>query len=149
MKTLYILLSFLVLTGCSRNNEVLRITSPSGKIDAVVYESESNLAFVECCNYEVHLVEHKSISSNDILAVTLKGAMRNTISHGVNVRWQDDNKLVLEYSHAKSVNQHDKFISIANNTIEVTLKDDIVDTLARSGTMLFDIKSPTKPKINL
>jgi hypothetical protein len=149
MKAFYILILFLVLNGCSRNNEVLRVTSPSGKVDAVVYESESDLAFVECCNYEVHLVEHKQMSSIDVLAVTLKGAMRNANSHGINVHWRDDINLVLDYSHAKSVNKYDKSISIAGSNIEVTLKDGIVDTLARSGTMLFDMKSPTKPKINL
>ena len=73
------------LTGEWSKDEVARVVSPSGKVDAVLLET--NGGATTSFGYEVYVVERGAEPIGEP-AVFLYGAIRNQSAYGVNLKWE-------------------------------------------------------------
>lgn len=104
MRTYPLLLCFL-LTGCAfESDEVVRLVSPNGTVDAVVLEGSGNAttAFL----YEICLVPHGKACGDEDKVASLYSAARSERAAGVNIRWAGTKRLKVEYLNAKRVPMH-------------------------------------------
>jgi hypothetical protein len=125
------------LIGEPSKGEVARVVSPSGIIDAVLFET--NGGATTSFGYEVYVVEHGAQSSGTP-AASLYGAVRNQYAYGANLRWPSSNSLAVEYLSAKSakVNAHTQ--SVGTQAIHVTLREGATDNTAPPGGMLYNLR---------
>ena len=72
------------LVGEPSKDEVARVVSPSGNIDAVLFETNGGATI--SFGYEVYVVEHGTQPSGSPV-VLLYGAARNQHAYGANLSW--------------------------------------------------------------
>lgn len=128
---------FAGLVGEPSKDEVARVVSPSGNIDAVLFET--NGGATTSFGYEVYIVEHGAQPSGSP-AVSLYGAVRNQHAYGANLSWASSDSLSVEYLSAKSakVNTHTR--SVGAQAIHVTLREGATDNTAPPGGMLYNLR---------
>ena len=120
--------------GVSSRDEVLRVTSPDGQIDAIIFET--NCGATCPFGYEVRLASKGTRSGEE--AALLEGACRNEKASGVNVRWLNANVLAVEYLRAKHLRFH-KLVQIEGRTVEVSVHAGVSDPQAPAGGMLYNL----------
>jgi hypothetical protein len=125
------------MMGETSNDEVARIISPSGNVEAVLFET--NAGATTSFGYEVFVVERGTKPSGSP-AVSLYGAVRNPHAYGVNVKWLSPSSLAIEYLSAKSVTVNMQTQSIGMQTIEFALRDGVTDNAAPSGGMVHNLR---------
>jgi hypothetical protein len=111
--------AFALLTcACSSHDEVLRITSPDGKVDAIVFEDNCGAP----CSfmYEVRLAR-KGSNHGDTVA-WLDAATRNNSAGGLNLKWSDSQNLSVEYLQARQADVQKSTVNLAGDTIRVGLQ---------------------------
>jgi hypothetical protein len=118
-------------------DEVARVVSPSGNIDAVLIET--NGGATTSFGYEVYVVEHGAQPSGSS-AVSLYGAVRNQDAYGANLRWSSSDSLSVEYLSAKSAKVNTPTQSVGTQAIHVTLRDRVTDKAAPPGGMLYNLQ---------
>ena len=130
----------LLLLGCSGGgDEVLRVTSPDGRLDGVVVESSAGAttSFL----YIVCVVRRNEPCEPRSQAATLYGAARNPSAYGVNIRWADSFHLLVEYASAEK--QHlIRSKPGGHDEIDVQLIPGVVDPTAPPGAMYRRDKRP-------
>lgn len=134
----YMLLLTALLAGCGFDSEeVLRVTSPSGLVDAVVIEGSAGATttFV----YEVCLVAHGGVCRKGAAAASLVRAERSDRAYGVNVRWADSQHLIVEYLRAASTSIHRSPSVIDGQAISIRLQSGISDENAPQGGMYYNM----------
>src|SRR5690349_14705648 len=84
-----------LLTGCGflSRDEVERVPSPDGRVEAVLIET--NGGATTSFGYEVHVVAKGRPPSEQV--AWLYRAGRNETAYGANLKWTDDHELVIEY----------------------------------------------------
>ena len=128
----------LALFGCMNgpsHDEVARVRSPDGKVDAVLIES--NGGATTSFWYDVYLVSSGRKPSNDSVAY-LYGAARNANAYGVNLKWQAADTLVIEYLSARDAKQTSSVVRRGEQDIQVVLRQGITDPKAPPGGMLYN-----------
>ena len=125
------------LLGEPSKDEVARVVSPSGNIDAVLFETNGGATTSFGC--EVYVVEHGAKPSGSP-AVSLYGAIRNQQAYGANLSWSSSDSLSVEYLSAKSarVNAHTQ--SVGMQAIDVALREGTADNSAPPGGMLYNLR---------
>lgn len=125
------------LIGEPSKDEVARVVSPSGNIDAVLFET--NGGATTSFGYEVYVVAH-GVQPSGTPAVSLYGAVRNQHAYGANLHWPSSNSLVVEYLSAKSakVNAHTQ--SVGTQSIQVSVREGATDNAAPPGGMLYNLR---------
>jgi hypothetical protein len=90
-----------VFTGCGlvSSDEVARVRSPTGRLEAVVIET--NGGATTSFGYEVYIVPAGSGTWRGREVASFYGAARNDNAYGVNVRWVTVNSLAIEYLQAR------------------------------------------------
>jgi len=139
-QAIYILLIGLLIQGCSllvSEDEVSRVSSPSGILDAVLIESNGGAA--TSFGYEVRIVPKGKNYKWGVEVASLYGATRNEHAYGVNLKWGTPQKLIIEYYKSKTANLIKNKIKIKNQIIDVSLKGGVVDLGATSGGMLYNL----------
>ncbi|MFA5335746.1 MAG: hypothetical protein WC324_02375 [Candidatus Omnitrophota bacterium] len=131
---LYLL--FGVFLGPSED-EVARVTSPAGDIDAVLIET--NGGATTSFGYEVFVVGHGRLPKKKPVAY-LYGAIRSENAYGLNMRWPEPDLLVIEYMRAKNAVLEKDVVSVGGKLIRVTMRSGVVNLAAPSGGMLFNLK---------
>ena len=139
MKSALVTIYAALACGCAQSwDEVVRVSSPNGKLDGVVLETSGGAA--TSYSYQVHIVESgKKAKGDSPAAASLYGAIRNDSAYGVNLRWESDATLFVEYFKAQRVSQ-----VIGPTTVKVALRDGIVDPSAPSGGMFYNLRNPQK-----
>lgn len=136
------LLSFLVLsTGCSlytSEDEVARVLSPSGKVEAVLVET--NGGATTSFGYRIFLVTKGQKWNKGVEVAFLYGAGRNDRAYGVNLKWSTAENLRVEYFKAKQADLLKKLVEIADQNITIELQDGIKDENAPAGGMLYNLQ---------
>jgi hypothetical protein len=130
---------FLVVSiGCVSRDEVARVTSPSGKVDAVLVET--NGGATTSFGYEVFIVPTRASIwlRNDV--ASFYGAVRSDEAYGVNLKWSDPSNVNLEYLKARQQEVLIPTVSIAGQEIHVTLKSGVSDPKAPRGGMLYNLR---------
>ena len=130
---------FLVVSiGCVSRDEVARITSPSGKVDAVLVET--NGGATTSFGYEVFVVPTQASTRLRKDVASFYGAVRSDQAYGVNLKWSDPSNLHLEYLEAREQEVLMPIVSIAGQEIHVTLKSGVTDPQAPPGGMLYNLQ---------
>lgn len=124
------------LVGEPSKDEVARVVSPSGNIDAVLFET--NGGATTSFGYEVYIVKHGAQPSGSP-AVSLYGAIRSQHAYGANLVWSSSDSLSVEYLSAKSTKVNTPTQSIGAQEIHTTLREGLTDNAAPSGGMLYNL----------
>jgi hypothetical protein len=119
--------------GVSRD-EVARITSPNGKLDAVL--TEINGGATTSFGYDVTVAVHGQKRGERV--ANLYDATRNAQAYGVNLRWTDDHTLRVEYLEATYVRGVINSLNVNGQHIEVELLSGIDDPNAPAGGMWYN-----------
>jgi hypothetical protein len=128
--------------GEPSRDEVARISSPSGQLDAVVIET--NGGATTSFGYEVHIVPEGTVASKATEVASLYGAVRNEQAYGVNVRWRRSDLLAVEYLRAKDASLRRPRVSVNGRDVQVVLAGSIADPEAPSGGMLYNLERGAK-----
>lgn len=119
-------------------DEVSRVVSPSGRIDAVLVEI--NGGATTSFGYNVFLVTAGGKFSDGIEVASLYGATRNDSAYGANLKWDGAQKLVVEYFRAKDEPSFKNTANIAGEQFQVSLRSGVKDPNAPAGGMLYNLE---------
>lgn len=117
-----------------RWHEVDRVASPDQVLDAVLSESktDSGTSFV----YHVHVIPTGTAVVGDAVAL-LDGAMRNTTSFGVGLKWTASRTLEVRYLKANPAQVDEGVTGAIAPDLRVLLIAGVYDPDATSGGMRF------------
>jgi hypothetical protein len=121
----------------SSTDEVARVLSPEGAVEAVLMET--NGGATTSFGYEVFIVPRGTKEPNN-RAVHLHGAIRNSGAYGANLRWLSASELLVEFEEAKSSDVERPTVMVAGRTVRVTLRPGVTDSTAPPGGMLYNIR---------
>ena len=144
MKTVCILILLIFATGCFApvfdvsRDEVARVTSPSGRIDAVL--AETNGGATTSFGYKILLVPTGGKFSDGVEVASLYGATRNESAYGANLKWDGAQKLIVEYFKAKSEPSIKDTATVAEEQVQVSLRSGVKDPTAPAGGMLYNLE---------
>lgn len=127
---------FVVACGLVSGDEVARVISPDGRLEAILFET--NGGATTAFGYEIWLRERDRESRERV--ATLYGAVRNESAAGVNLRWMDDMQLVVEYHEARTEALEKPSVKIGGRDVLVALKPHVSDPTAPAGGMLFNLE---------
>ena len=125
------------LVGEPSKDEVARVISPNGVFDAVLFET--NGGATTSFGYEVYVVEHGAKPTGSP-AVFLYGAIRNQSAYGSNLKWESPKLLVVEFLSAKNKKIPQPSVFIAGETVNLAVRDGIIDPSAPGGGMLYNLQ---------
>jgi len=133
----------IVLTACGfvSRDEVARVGSPDGRLDAVLVET--NGGATTSFGYEIHVVE-KGKSYGEAVA-TLYGAFRNENAYGANLRWLTESDLLVEYQRASAQAIAKSDVRVAGRDIHILLRPGVSDLSAPAGGMLYNLGRGQRP----
>jgi len=119
-------------------DEVSRVTDPSGSVDAVLLERNAGMTvdFV----YWAYVVKKGGSASQGTRVATWYGATRNAEAYGVTLRWKDSSTLELQYLSARRHALERGDVSIGGRTVAVVLKPGVKDNKAPPGGMLYNLQ---------
>jgi hypothetical protein len=137
----YLFVAWLSATACSSSgsrDEVARVRSPDGLVDAILVET--NGGATTSFGYEVVLVPSKTpVRSPSFAAVaSLYGAARSDSAYGANLHWVASDTLLIEFFESKQATVNDSTPVVAGKRIHVALKSGVLDARAPSGGMLWN-----------
>jgi hypothetical protein len=119
-------------------DEVARVVSPSGKVDAVLIET--NGGATTSFGYDVFLVPSGGNNFDDGTKVAhFYSAGRNKSAYGVNLVWRGK-QLTVEYLDAKIEKLLQNTATVAGETVKVSLRSGVNDPNAPAGGMLYNLK---------
>lgn len=121
-------------------DEVARVTSPLGDIDAVLVETSGGATV--SFGYEVSLVP-RGVKGPGTLSAFLYGATRNDRAYGANLRWGSESNLQVEFAHAKRATLDKPIVTVVGRKVQVELREGITDAIAPAGSMFRNL--PGKP----
>jgi hypothetical protein len=125
-------------SGCVSQDEVARSASPSGRVEAVLVER--NGGATTSFGYEVFLVPSNQPARRGRQVASLYGAVRNESAYGVNLRWDDEHTLALEYLEAKQAELVRSDAIVNADSVRVVLRSGIGDPTAPAGGMLYNLR---------
>ncbi|MEJ2405784.1 MAG: hypothetical protein P8171_16075 [Candidatus Thiodiazotropha sp.] len=128
------------LAACDRSSfvardEVQRVASPDGRLDAVLVEV--NAGATTSYVYEVYVVPH-GVPASDTKRVMarLDGATRNTSAYGATLRWQGQGDLNVEYLQARHIRDLAvDGVTVAGELVRIHLQPGIETPSAPAGGM--------------
>jgi hypothetical protein len=120
-------------------DEVERVVSPDGRMDAVLYESSGNAT--ESFDYQVVVVSHGQSQT----VAEIFGATRNDRSYGVDLQWINKDELNVDYLSAQNQELLASSVSVGGHQVHVSLHSGIRDQDAPTGGMLFNLKERNEP----
>ena len=130
----------LLMCSCSSRHEVLRLTSPDGSTDAVVYKTDCG---APCSfGYEIRLARRGGDSAEKV--ASLAGAMRSERAWGVDLKWLDADSLSIEYLRADYANLVKPAAEIDGHSIKISLRPGVDDAKAPSGGMLNNLRGQSR-----
>ena len=134
----FVAVALAALTACGlvSRDEVARVPSPDGRVDAVLMET--NGGATTSFGYEVHVVEKGGPASDQV--ASLYGAGRNENAYGANLKWISGNELVVEYLDARDQTLERASVSVAGRAIKVSLRSGVSDPTAPAGGMLYNLE---------
>jgi hypothetical protein len=120
--------------GCWSRDEVTRVSSLDGKVDAVLFET--NGGATTSFGYEVFLVKKGSRFGTKV--ASLYGAARNENAYGVNLRWQGNGDLSVEYFRTHNAELLKDTVQMVGRSIRISLRGGVEDPMAPPGGMLMN-----------
>jgi hypothetical protein len=121
----------ILLTMCQSNVEVMESLSPDGALKARVFET--NGGATTDFGYTVSL-DRASFPHWDRSVAGFDGAQRSNCAYGVNIKWLDNDTLVISYLDARAVDV-DSSARLFGRTVRILSKAGINDPKALCGGM--------------
>lgn len=109
-------------------DEVLRITSPSGQMDAVVYEL--NGGATTSLAYDVEIEDRAPSGITRKVAHTYDSVRNNKNAYGVTPRWVSDEELHIEYYSSRFDEVFSPYNRLSGPSVRVELKLNVNDSSA-------------------
>lgn len=140
-------LSGLLLTGCGQSapperppwgDEVSRVSSPDNRVDALLFE-ENGGATVSF-GYSVYLVPKGGVPLQADRVAGLYAAARSEQASGVNLKWQNDEVLRIEFLEVRKRRYLTHTANINGNKVRIFLVDGMNDPEAPAGGMLYNLR---------
>lgn len=125
------------LIGEPSNDEVARVVSPNGKIDAVLFET--NGGATTSFGYDIYVVKHGAKPSGSP-AIALYGAVRSQSAYGANLKWVSSNSVAVEFLSAKSTEIKKTTLSIGDQIVQLAVHEGVEDHSAPAGGMLYNLR---------
>jgi len=119
-------------------DEVARVTSPSGRLDAVLVET--NGGATTSFGYYAYIVPHGKTYERGPRVADLYAAGRSRRAWGANLRWEGPSQLVIEYLTAQQEKLNRPLAVVGQDTIIVSLRSGVLDTTAPGGGMLYNLE---------
>ena len=126
------------LAGDTSYDEVARLTSPSGDMDAVLVET--NGGATTSFGYNIFLVGSGAKYDTGLQVASLYGAVRNERAYGVNLKWENPQRLIVEYLRTKGEPRSTGSATFMGREIIVSLRAGVIDHKAPSGGMLYNLR---------
>jgi len=129
----------IICLGCGptfSNDEVARISSPDGTMDAVLFES--NGGATTSFGYEVQ-IGAKGVHAGKSVA-RFYGAVRNSQAYGVDLHWQSNDTLTVEYLTSKLPPQVQELADVNGRSVHVVVRSGVEDKSAPAGGMLWNLR---------
>ena len=120
------------MLGCVSREEVARVPSPDGRVEAVVVET--NGGATTSFGYEVQVFERTGYRAAFVASVY--GAVRNDNAFGVNLNWASNDELRIEYMEARQARLEHSSVHLGGRDIRIVLQAGIRDPDAPAGGML-------------
>ena len=129
------------LTAClffpTSHDEVSRVSSPAGDLDAVLVET--NGGATTSFGYLVYVLPRGAKPSKSHEVAWLYAAGRNEHAYGANLRWVSPSEVVIEYQHADEAEARKPTIRIGGQTVTVVMHSGVSDPTAPAGGMLYNL----------
>ena len=122
-----------VASACASRDIAHVATTPTGEFEARVIEV--NPGATSTMIYEVHIVPASEWTTEQTRVAMLVRATRNRDAYGVNVRWQGERHLQIQYFQADDV-EIDRRPTRRGVTFEVVAIAGVVDDTAPPGAMV-------------
>jgi len=123
-------------------DEVAPLTSPSGRLDAVLVET--NGGATTAFGYYVYLVPHGHTYRRVQRVADLYDAGRNRQASGANLRWEGPRQLVIEYLTARQEHLDRPLAVVGPDSIAVSLRSGVLDSTAPGGGMLYNLQKASR-----
>jgi hypothetical protein len=134
-------LSWLILSGCGRagtpGDEVARVRSPTGRVDAVLLEHNGGAG--TDFSYTVYVVRSGGRAAGAAEVAWLGVPVRNHRAYGANLRWDRPASLHIEYWDAHHAKPRRTQAVIGQDTVTIVLAAGVFDSLAPAGGMRYNL----------
>jgi len=118
-------------------DEVARIPSPQGELEAVLIEV--NGGATTSFAYEVFVLPRGTKQVSHRVAY-LYGAARNSNAYGATLRWVSSSELEVEFEKAKLAQVEQPVTDVSGRTVRVALRSGVTDLTAPSGGMFYNLR---------
>ena len=137
----------LLLAGCTPSppaqqppwgDEVSRVSSPDRSVDAVLYEEDGGATV--SFSYSTYVVPVGGSPAKADCVAGLYAAGRSERAYGVNLKWQGDDTLRIEFLKARRRRYLTHQVVVNGKRIRIVLVDGISDPDAPAGGMLYNLQ---------
>jgi hypothetical protein len=129
-----------LMSGCfAFRDEVARSTAPSGRVDAVLVET--NGGAITSFGYFVFVVPTGRSTWFKKEVAFLYGATRNSQAFGANLNWTGNSELKVEYLDAREAELRLSRVLVLGKEVRIILKSGIIDPSAPPGGMLYNLRA--------
>lgn len=128
----------LLCVGCqeqSSSYEVAHVVSPDGRLEAVL--NETNGGATTSFGYVVSIGPKGSKTRSQV--ASLYGAIRSEHAYGINLRWQSEKVLSVQYLQAKAIQQVSNTITVDGRQLGIVLQSGVNDSTAPPGGMYYNL----------
>ena len=129
-----------LMSGCTSRDQVARITSPDGQVDAVVFESDCGAI---CDVVDEVWVVPRGRRHGDKVA-WFDDAVRSERAWGVNVKWDSAHHLVIEYLSAGQAKLLMQKTVIAGQDVQISMRSGTSEPLVPVGEMVNNLSRQKK-----
>jgi hypothetical protein len=128
----------LVMVACSTSssNEVTRVTSPDGRLDAILIEL--NGGATTSFGYEIKIAQHGGQPTQQL--AYLYGAIRNEQAYGANLHWNGNDVLDISFLRTKAPPVLKSPIEVDGRAVRAVLQVGVPDPSAPPGGMSLNLK---------
>jgi hypothetical protein len=127
-------LAILLFLTAPSHDEVARVTSPDGSMDAVLVESDDGATDPHW--YDVYVVPKGSPYWTSPSSVVLYGATRNANASGADLRWETPLRVGVEYLDAERAKVEVSYVNVGAKEVVVVRRLGIVDAHPPEGNMI-------------
>jgi hypothetical protein len=138
----FIFIALLLLLASGRQSsfdEVKRVSNEAGDIDAVLVET--NGGATTSFGYEIFLLPRGEKAERGHEIASLYGAARNEMAYGLNLRWEAQNRLAVEFLESRRVMAPAGPVRVSGQEVTVELKAGVSDPNAPPGGMLQNLQT--------
>lgn len=132
-----VIVLFAALVSAPSEDEVVRVASPDGKLDAILVET--NGGATASFGYEVYVVESAGKPDGSPAAFMYE-AVRNKHAYGANLRWEKPNLVAIEFLNAKWSELKTSTVLVGDQEIFLEMRSGILDASAAPGGMLYNLQ---------